>query len=109
MGVAPRVHAVACPAMLVLGCGAVGTLGIALAATAAGLAQLAIGYGVLFGVGGGAAYLLAQQTVNLAVASRHGLVNGYLVSLLPAGAMIAAPVFGLGIRAAGVRAALAGL
>ena len=78
----------------VLACAAVSAAGIALAATAGGLAQLAIGYGVLFGVGGGAAYILVQQTVNLAVTGRHGLVNGYLVSLLPAGAMIAAPLFG---------------
>src|SRR5262245_34341847 len=109
MGVAPRVHAVACPAMLVLGCGAVGTLGIALAATANGLAQLALGYGVLFGGGGGAAYILVQQVVNLAVKSRRGLVNGYIVSLYPAGAMIAAPAFGWAVRAYGVRATLGGL
>jgi MFS transporter, OFA family, oxalate/formate antiporter len=40
------------------------------------------------------------------VTSRHGLVNGYIVSLLPAGAMIAAPVFGGAIPTIGVRAAL---
>ena len=46
--------------------------------------------------------------VNLAVTRRQGLVNGYIVSLLPAGAMIAAPMFGWAIRAFGVRAALGG-
>ena len=90
-------------------CAAASTLGIALAATAGGLAQLAIGYGVLFGAGGGAAYILVQQTVNLAVRSRRGLVNGYIVSLYPAGAMIAAPVFGWAVRELGVRATLGGL
>ena len=40
---------------------------------------------------------------------RRGLVNGYLVALYPAGAMIAAPIFGWSIRAFGVRATLAGL
>jgi len=63
---------------------------------------------VLFGIGGGAAYILVQQMVNLAVTRRQGLVNGYIVSLLPAGAMIAAPLFGWAIRAFGVRATLGG-
>ena len=92
-----------------LACAALSTLGIALAATAGGLVQLAIGYGVFFGAGGGAGYIIAQQAVNLAVTRRHGLVNGYLVGLYPAGAMIAAPLFGAGVRTLGVRATLAGL
>ena len=109
MNLAPHVYGLASSPVLVLFCAAVSAVGIALAASAGGLTQLAIGYGVLFGVGGGAGYILVQQTVNLAVTSRHGLVNGYLVSLLPAGAMIAAPTFGWSIRVVGVRAALAGL
>jgi OFA family oxalate/formate antiporter-like MFS transporter len=59
-------------------------------------------------VGGGAAYIVMQQMVNLAVTRRRGLVNGYIVSLLPAGAVIAAPTFGWAIPAFGVRAALGG-
>jgi OFA family oxalate/formate antiporter-like MFS transporter len=109
MNVAPYLYGIAPTAALVLACAGASTLGIALAATASGLIQLAIGYGVLFGAGGGAAYILAQQTVNLAVTRRHGLVNGYIVALYPAGAMIAAPLFGWGIRAFGVRATLGGL
>ncbi len=93
-------------ALLALGCAAVSALGIAVAAAAGGRLELALGYGVLFGAGGGAAYILFQQTVNLAVTSRHGLVNGYIVSLLPTGAMLAAPCFGWAIPAIGVRAAL---
>jgi len=81
----------------------------AVAATANGLVQLAIGYGMFFGAGGGAGYILAQQTVNLAVTRRQGLVNGYIVGLYPAGAMIAAPLFGWSIREFGVRATLGGL
>ena len=108
MMLAPGVYRVASTPLLMLACAAANTLGIALAATAGGLAQLAIGYGVLFGIGGGAAYILVQQMVNLAVTSRQGLVNGYIVSLLPVGAMIAAPVFGWAIRASGVRATLWG-
>src|SRR3989441_10487781 len=94
---------------LVLACAAASALGIAVAATAGGLVQLAVGYGVLFGAGGGAAYILAQQAVNLAVTRRHGLVNGYIVGLYPAGAMIAAPLFSWSIREFGVRATLGGL
>ena len=108
MMVAPSLYGVARSPLLVSACALVNALGLALAATAGGLTQLAIGYGVLFGLGGGAAYILVQQMVNLAVTSRQGLVNGYIVSLLPAGAMIAAPLFGWGIRAFGVRATLGG-
>lgn len=109
MNLAPHLFGLASPAVLMLGCAAASTLGIGLAATTHGLGQLAVGYGVFFGGGGGAAYILAQQTVNLAVRSRHGLVNGYIVALYPAGAMIAAPIFGWGIREFGVRATLGGL
>ncbi len=109
MNLAPAVYGAASTPRLLLACTAVSTLGVALAATAGGLVQLALGYGVLFGAGGGAAYILVQHTVNLAVTSRRGLVNGYIVSLLPAGAMVAAPLFGWSIREAGVRATLWGL
>ena len=109
MNMAPHVYGVAPAPILVLACAATSTLGIALAATASGLAQLAIGYGVFFGAGGGAAYILAQQVVNLAVTRRPGLVNGYIVSLYPAGAMIAAPLCGWSIREFGVRPTLGGL
>ncbi|HEX4996010.1 MAG TPA: MFS transporter, partial [Methylomirabilota bacterium] len=108
MMVAPSLYRVASTPLLVAACALANALGLALAATAGGLTQLAVGYGVLFGVGGGAAYILVQQMVNLAVTRRQGLVNGYIVSLLPAGAMIAAPVFGWAIRAFGVRATLGG-
>jgi OFA family oxalate/formate antiporter-like MFS transporter len=108
MNLAPQVFSLASPAMLVLACAVVSALGIAIAAAAGGLLQLALGYGVLFGLGGGAAYILAQQAVNLSLTSRHGLVNGYIVSLYPAGAMIAAPIFGWSIGHFGVRATLGG-
>ena len=108
MMLAPALYGVAATPLLVLACAAANTVGIALAATAGGLTQLAVGYGVLFGIGGGVAYILVQQMVNLTATSRHGLVNGYIVSLLPAGAMIAAPLFGWAIRAVGVRATLGG-
>lgn len=108
MMLAPTLYRIAPTPWLVLACAGVSAAGIALAATAGGLLQLVVGYGVGFGVGGGAAYILVQQMVNLVVTGRHGLVNGYLVSLLPAGAMVAAPTFGWAIRVFGVRAALGG-
>jgi OFA family oxalate/formate antiporter-like MFS transporter len=106
MNLAPYVARLAAPSVLVAACAVSSTAGIALAASAGGLAQLALGYGILFGAGGGAAYILVQQAVNLAVTRRHGLANGYVVSLLPAGAMIAAPLLGWCVGALGVRAAL---
>ncbi len=108
MMLAPALYGRLATWWLVLGCAAVNTLGIALAATAEGLARLAVGYGVLFGIGGGAAYILVQQMVNHTVTARRGLVNGYIVSLLPAGAMVAAPIFGWAIETVGVRTTLGG-
>jgi OFA family oxalate/formate antiporter-like MFS transporter len=109
MMLAPYAFGLASAPLLVLGCALASALGIVVAATAPGLAQLAAGYGVLFGLGGGAAYILAQQAVNLAVTRHRGLVNGYIVGLYPAGAMVAAPLFGWAIQAFGVRATLGGL
>jgi MFS family permease len=109
MMLAPYAFGRASTPLLVLSCALAGALGIGVAATAGGFVQLALGYGVVFGLGGGAAYIVAQQAVNLAVTRHRGLVNGYVVALYPAGAMIAAPVFGWSIQAFGVRATLGGL
>ena len=89
--------------------GTVASVGVAIAAWAPSFGQLAFGYGVLFAFGGGLGYVGAQQCVNATPLSRPGLVNGYLVSLFPLGAMLAAPAFGWGIEWHGVRATLAGL
>jgi len=89
--------------------GVLSSAGVALAAIAPSLSWLILGYGVLFATGGGMAYVAVQQCVNAAPLARPGLVNGYLVSLFPLGAMLAAPAFGLGIDWVGVRQTLAGL
>src|SRR5262249_49344826 len=107
--VAPLSYRLAATPVLLLACGLVSAAGLALAATAGGLLQLAVGYGVLFGMGCGAGYILVQQAVTLAITRRHGLANGYLVSLYPAGAMIAAPLLGWTAGAYGVRVALGSL
>jgi MFS family permease len=109
MLLAPYVFRLASAARLVLACALMSATGIGLAATAGGLPQLIVGYSVFFGLGGGAAYILAQQAVNLSLTSRHGLVNGYIVALYPAGAMIAAPLFGWSNHEFGVRVTLGGL
>ncbi|MGQ0582644.1 MAG: MFS transporter [Reyranella sp.] len=83
--------------------------GIVMAATATGLTQLLLGYGIVFGTGGGVAYLLLQQGVNMMVRRRQGLVNGYIVSLYPMGAMIATPLFHACNEAFGWRTTLAAL
>ena len=63
----------------------------------------------MFGTGGGVAYILLQQGVNMLVQQRRGLVNGYIVSLYPMGAMIATPAFHACNEAFGWRTTLAGL
>src|SRR5262245_19931762 len=80
--------------------------GVAVAATAPGLAQLLLGYGVVFGTGGGVAYIVLQQGVNMLVQQRRGLVNGYIVALYPMGAMIATPAFHICNEAFGWRTTL---
>lgn len=95
--------------MLVLVSAAASAGGIAVAATASGLPQLLLGYGVVFGTGGGVAYILLQQSVNMLVRQHRGLVNGYLVSLYPLGAMIATPSFHACNETFGWRTTLAGL
>ena len=109
MNLAPRLYRSLSPVLLVLLCGACSAAGLLLTSRADGFAQLALGYGVLFGIGGGICFIIMQQAVNQAAPTTSGLVNGYLVSLYPLGAMIGAPVFGWAIQAHGLRVTLAGL
>ncbi len=106
---APRLFGRVPAPLLVALTGALASVGVALAAVAPSLSWLILGYGVLFATGGGMAYVAVQQCVNAAPLARPGLVNGYLVSLFPLGAMLAAPAFGLGLDWVGVRQTLAGL
>jgi MFS transporter, OFA family, oxalate/formate antiporter len=86
--------------------GLAGVVGVALSAVAGGLGLLLLGYSVLFGISGGATYIVAQQSANLLVTRNRGLVNGYITGLYPAGAMVAAPLFGWCNAALGYRATL---
>jgi OFA family oxalate/formate antiporter-like MFS transporter len=109
MLLAPRLFAYVRAPLLIALCALSGAGGIALAAVADSLLILGIGYGVLFGIGGGVAYIALQQGVNFMLRANHGMVNGYIVSLYPAGAMIALPVFGWALREFGLQATLLGL
>jgi OFA family oxalate/formate antiporter-like MFS transporter len=95
--------------VLIFASGAIAAGGIAVAAMAHGLPHLMLGYGVVFGTGGGVAYILCQQGVNMLVRGRRGLINGYIVSLYPMGAMIATPAFHASNEAFGWRVTLFGL
>lgn len=106
---APRMFGWVRAPFLVALTGAVSAVGVILAALAPSLIWLILGYGVLFATGGGMAYVVLQQCVNAVGLARPGLVNGYLVSLFPLGAMLTAPAFGLGLDWVGVRHTLAGL
>ena len=109
MVVAPSVYRKIPPWAIALACGACSASGLFLSAAATTFSQFVLGYGVLFGIGAGAGFILVQQGVNQSVTARSGLANGYVVSLYPLGAMLGAPVFGWTIEAYGIRATLAGL
>jgi MFS family permease len=104
---APRLYRRFTPVTLLFASGALSAAGLWVAAAADSLTQLALGYGVLFGLGGGVVFTTLQQGMNQAVVSRAGLANGYYVSLYPLGAMIGAPLLGWAIAAHGLRATLA--
>ncbi|MEI7447340.1 MAG: MFS transporter [Burkholderiales bacterium] len=106
---APRLYRRIAPATLLLAAGTVSAAGLVLAATADGLLRLALGYGVLFGLGGGVIFTTLQQGMNQSITTRTGLANGYYVSLYPLGAMIGTPLLGWAIDAHGLRATLAAL
>jgi OFA family oxalate/formate antiporter-like MFS transporter len=106
MNLAPPLYRRVSPAVATLLAGAGSALGLVLTATAGGFVQLALGYGLLFGLGGGIGFIVVQQGVNQTVRSGGGLVNGYVVGLYPLGAMIGAPVFGWAIGAHGLRPTL---
>ena len=109
MNLAPPLYGLASPAVLTMAAAVVAAAGIVLAASAQGLPMLLLGYGLVFGVAGGSAFILLQQAANLLIRSRIGLLNGYVLGLYPLGAMIATPLFGWGNTVFGYRATLYGL
>jgi OFA family oxalate/formate antiporter-like MFS transporter len=93
----------------VLIAGTFSAVGLWLTASAASFVELLIGYGLMFGIGGGVGFIVVQQAVNQTVATRRGLANGYVIAMYPMGAMIGAPVFGWAIGLWGLRATLTAL
>ena len=109
MNLAPFLFRRLTPFTLIAMAGSFSAVGLALTASASGLFELMVGYGLLFGLGGGVAFIVVQQGVNQTVQTKTGLVNGYVIGLYPLGAMIGAPLFGWAIVAYGLRPTLAGL
>lgn len=109
MNIVPYLFRLVPMSVLVMLCALGGAAGITLSAYATSLTQLVIGYGTLFGFSGGASYILVQQAVNQLAWNRRGLVNGYIVSLYPLGAMIAAPLFGWSLAQWDLQTTLTGL
>lgn len=109
MNLAPFLFRRLTPFTLIAMAGSFSAVGLALTARASGLFELMVGYGLLFGLGGGVAFIVVQQGVNQTVQTKTGLVNGYVIGLYPLGAMIGAPLFGWAIVAYGLRPTLAGL
>ena len=109
MNLAPVVYTrLSTGAVLLITC-LTGAIGLALASQAQGFWSLLFGYAILFGLGGGTAFTTAQQIVNLAPSTRRGLVNGYVVSLYPLGAMLGAPLLGWSVEQMGLRQTLLNL
>ncbi|MBM3378472.1 MAG: OFA family MFS transporter [Betaproteobacteria bacterium] len=88
---------------------ALSAAGLLITATAETLLHLVAGYGVLFGLGAGLVFTTVQHRVNQAEFARRGLVNGYVVSLYPLGAMLGAPLMGWAIAEIGLRPTLLAL
>ena len=109
MNLAPMLYRTLPPATLIAVAGAGSAAGLYLTASATGFAQLALGYGVMFGLGGGIGFIVVQQGVNQTVKTKTGLVNGYVIALYPLGAMIGAPLFGWAIARHGLRPTLLAL
>ncbi|MFN0161514.1 MAG: nitrate/nitrite transporter [Burkholderiales bacterium] len=109
MIVAPRLYRSLAPAPILIVAGLTSAAGLLLTAQAEGMAHFALGYGLLFGLGGGVGFIVMQQATNQIATRMSGLINGYIVSLYPLGAMLGAPLFGWGIAAYGLRASFTAL
>ncbi|NCX43148.1 MAG: hypothetical protein EBW74_01655, partial [Betaproteobacteria bacterium] len=106
MNIAPSLYRhVPIPA-LILSASLLSAFGLGLTALAQDRVSLIVSYSVLFGLGGGIVFTSVQQRVNQFHFVKRGLVNGYVVSLYPLGAMLGAPLMGWSIEAIGLRQTL---
>jgi OFA family oxalate/formate antiporter-like MFS transporter len=60
-----------------------------------------IGFGALFGIANGIGYVLSLEAAQAAMPHRPGLASGIAVTTFTLGAMVFAPMFGLGIARIG--------
>ena len=106
---APHIYNRAKPGVLAAIACILATVGLALAAEVRTLAAAWVGYGVLFGLGNGLGYSVALQTVNSAWQRRRRLATGVVVAMYACGAIVAAPLFRLGVDGSGVHSTLAAM
>lgn len=109
MMVAPYLYCFAAAPVHLIGCAAVSVLGLGLAAGADDVAQLVVGYGLLFGLGGGYAYSVTLQFIALALPRRRGLAIGLGVGSFAIGSILLALLFAHTVAAFGPHPTFAGM
>jgi hypothetical protein len=98
MVLAPYLYRFATMPAHLLGCGLLAVVGLVLSAGAGAVWQLLLGYGILFGLGGGYAYSVTLQLVVLALPSRRGLATGLGVGSFALGSILLAVIFAETVR-----------
>jgi OFA family oxalate/formate antiporter-like MFS transporter len=80
------------PRWIVLGAAVIGALGLVVAARAASLLWVVVGYGVLFGIANGLGYASAVAVAGKGFGERRGFALGVVVGAYAAGPLVASPV-----------------
>ncbi|MFZ9465137.1 MAG: MFS transporter [Burkholderiaceae bacterium] len=106
MNIAPSLYRHLSIPLLIATASLISAIGLGLTAVAQSRIGLIFSYSVLFGLGGGIVFTCVQQLVNQYHFKHRGLVNGYVVSLYPLGAMFGAPLMGWSIETLGLRQTL---
>lgn len=106
MNIAPGLYRHLSIPLLIATASLISAIGLGLTAVVQSRMGLIFSYSVLFGLGGGIVFTCVQQLVNQYHFKHRGLVNGYVVSLYPLGAMFGAPLMGWSIEMLGLRQTL---
>lgn len=80
------------PRWIVLGAAVIGALGLVVAARAASLLWVVVGYGVLFGIANGLGYASAVAVAGKGFGELRGFALGVVVGAYAAGPLVASPV-----------------
>jgi hypothetical protein len=75
MLIGPALYRRFAPVPLLLVCGALSASGLLISAAAQGIEHLLLGYGVLFGLGGGVVFIMMQQGLNQTISPMSGLAG----------------------------------